>query len=76
MSDLLSDEQLTKLRAEYAHIQTIDPAGPTYPKLCTFLDGLPDSRLCQLAGAGVKFLSMLARNRCVTRGLSTQGAAP
>lgn len=63
MGALFSPAHLDKLRAEYATIQGVDPDGPTYPKMCAMLDAMPQETLQQLAGAGIKFLSGLARNR-------------
>ena len=54
---------LGRLKKEYAHIKTIDPAQPTYHKMTKMLDSLDQSHLKQLAEAGINFLSMLARNR-------------
>ena len=58
MEDLLSN-----LRKAYGNIEGIDPASPTYTKLIDFLDNLDREHLQVLADAGVKFVSMLAKNR-------------
>jgi hypothetical protein len=55
--------QLEALRAEYARINSIDPCGEAYPKLVKWLDRMPQEMLAQLAGAQIKFVSNLARNR-------------
>lgn len=55
--------QISTLRAEYSRINTIDPCGEAYPKLCKMLDALDKNALQQLAGAQIKFVSSLARNR-------------
>jgi hypothetical protein len=54
---------ISDLRKAYANINTIDPSSPTYKKLIDFLDGLDQEHLQILADAGVKFVSMLAKNR-------------
>ena len=54
---------ISDLRKAYAHLDTIDPASPVYKKLITFLDNLDREHLQVLADAGVKFVSMLAKNR-------------
>lgn len=54
---------LDQLRAEYAKINTIDPSEPTYGKIVALLDKLTQPQLKQLASAGIKFVSSLARNR-------------
>jgi hypothetical protein len=58
MEDLLSN-----LRKAYGNIEGIDPDSPTYTKLIDFLDNLDREHLQVLADAGVKFVSMLAKNR-------------
>lgn len=60
---LFSEEHIEKLRAGYAGIKTVDPEGEAYPKMCAMLDKLSQEQLKQLAGAKIKFLSGLARNR-------------
>ena len=57
------------IRAAYQNIQGIDPCQPTYGKLCDLLDSLDNDTLKGLAGAQIKFVSKLAINRCVRRGL-------
>lgn len=66
---LFSAGQLASLRAEYAKIDHVDPSQPSYGKLTTFLNGLSQPRLKQLATAEIKFVSKLAKNR-VTRDAS------
>jgi hypothetical protein len=58
------------LRAAYAGIDRIDPAAPSYKALVALLDKTDDKTLVLLASAEIKFVSMLARNRCSTRGLT------
>jgi len=62
-------KQIDTLRKEYAKIGTVDPSQPTYKKLTAFLDGLDDDQISQLSQAKIKFISGLALNRAVKRGL-------
>jgi len=65
-----SAAQLEALRTSAAGIKTIDPCGPTYPKLCAYLDGLDDRALAMVAKAKIKWFSALALNRCNRRGVA------
>lgn len=62
-SEGFTGAQLSALRDAMADVRTIDPAGDTYPRLCSFLDSLPAHLLCQLARADIRFISQLANNR-------------
>jgi len=62
-NELFSEAQIDKLRHEYANILAIDPEQPTYTNLTNKLDTMPQALLQQLAGASIKWVSMLARNR-------------
>lgn len=56
-------KHLETLRREFSNIERIDPSAPTYGKLIILLDSLDRTQLKQIAGAGIKFVSMLAANR-------------
>jgi len=58
-----SDAQLAKLRAEYGKLNTIDPSSDNYKKLTAMLDKMDKQALTKIAGANIKFMSGLARNR-------------
>jgi hypothetical protein len=62
--------QLAELRAGYAKIQAVDPAAPTYGKICAFLDKMGDDMLRQVRDGEIKWLSSLAANRCTRRGVA------
>jgi len=62
-NDLFTLAHLTTLREEYGKLQTVDPCGEAYPKLCALLDNLSNEALTQLAAARIRFVSPLARNR-------------
>jgi len=70
--DLFSPQQITVLRNRYGSIGKIDPYGPTYSKLIDLLDHASDARLKQIAGADIKFVSKLARNRLMRRGIAEE----
>jgi hypothetical protein len=70
---LLSQQQLDTLRANYARIERIDPASASYQSLIGKLNKYPQEVLQQLAGANIKFLSGLARNRFKS---TTEDASP
>jgi hypothetical protein len=61
--------QLETLRTAYAKIERIDPAGAAYGKLVALLDSMDDELLIIVKDAQIKFMSMLALNRCIRRGL-------
>jgi hypothetical protein len=63
IEESFSDAQIAKLKAEYSKINTIDPSGDGYKKLTAMLDKLDKPTLEKLAGAGIKFVSGLAKNR-------------
>lgn len=58
-----SDKELDTMRKAYASINKIDPASSGYENLIKLLNSLPQDGLKQLAGANIKFVSMLAKNR-------------
>lgn len=63
LTESFSQDHIDKLKAEYGTLQKIDPTSPSYKKLITLLDNLPQDHLKQLASADIKFISPLAKNR-------------
>ena len=59
----MTEQQMETLRVDMAKIERIDPCSETYKKMIKLLDGMPQSLLKQIAGAKIKFLSMLAKHR-------------
>lgn len=57
------------LRKEFGKIERIDPNGKLYEGLVLFLDKADDAALLEIKDAGIKFVSTLALNRCIRRGL-------
>ena len=64
-----TSQQIAALRKEYQKIGSVDPSSKTYENLTKFLDSLSDEMLKQLSQAKIKFISGLALNRVVKRGL-------
>lgn len=62
-SGRFTKKQLAEMRKSFSKIGTVDPSQPTYGKVTRYLDGLSQPLLKQIAGARIKFLSGLARNR-------------
>ncbi len=62
-------QQIDALRKEYAKIGSVDPSSKTYGNLTDFLDSLSDDMIKQLSTAKIKFISGLALNRAMKRGL-------
>lgn len=58
-----SEEQLEALGQGYEVIEKIDPGSPAYKNMIAFLNRLPQPVLKQIAGAKIRWLSPLARNR-------------
>jgi len=58
-----SPKQLDELKRRFGAINKIDPASPTYQKMIKMLDGMDQRMLKHVADSGIKFVSMLARNR-------------
>ena len=60
-------KDLDLLRAAFGSLETLDPCGPTYRKLCKILDRASDDALLAAVEADIKFVSALARNRIARR---------
>ncbi len=56
-------QQLDQLRKDYGALKTINPSSSSYKKLEKLMNNLPISALKQIAGAKIKFVSMLANAR-------------
>lgn len=67
-----SPQEITVLRNRYEKIDKIDPLSPSYEKLTDMLDNASDELLKQLAGADIKFVSKLAKNRVMRRGIDEE----
>lgn len=63
-------QMIETLRTKFDGIKSVDPCLPTYGELIKFLDRQDDKMLILLAGAQIKWVSGLAMNRCVARGIA------
>lgn len=70
-----TDAQIEALRNDFAKLDGIDPCEPSYSKLVATLDAMPDDMLQQVATVKprIKFMSLLAINRCTRRNISLEG---
>ena len=69
-NELFSSTMIATMQREYGKIAKVDPALPTYAKLCKTIDNMTDAQLRQVKDAGIKWLSSLALNRCIRRGIA------
>ena len=65
----MMQELVSILREEFGKLDRIDPDGKLYHDLCAVLDAADDAALLHAKDAGIKFVSLLALNRCIRRGL-------
>jgi hypothetical protein len=72
LEESFSDAQIARLKAEYSKINTVDPSGDSYKKLTAMLDKLDVPTLEKLAGAGIKFVSGLAKNRVLRKSMKKE----
>ena len=63
------NQQIETLRAAFGNIETMDPCGKNYQRLCAILDKADDEALKAAYAAKIRFVSRLAFNRMVKRGL-------
>ena len=71
-----SKDQIEIMRKAYGTLSRMDPSSPTYKKFIKFLEKLPKNQLKQLAGANIKFVSMLAKNRLRGESVNEKVARP
>ena len=71
-----SKDQIEIMRKAYGTLSRMDPSSPTYKKFIKFLDKLPKNQLKQLAGANIKWVSMLAKNRLRGESVNEKVAKP
>jgi hypothetical protein len=60
---------ITELQTSFSTVQTMDPCGTAYARLCAILDDASDEALRAAYEAKIKFVSPLALNRMIRRGL-------
>ena len=62
--------QIEMLRKAFGKIGRMDPEGPAYKRLCAILDRADNAALIAARDAKIAFVSPLALNRCIKRGLN------
>lgn len=67
MSNLFTNAQIQVLKEEFGKLNTVHP--DRLPDFHKMFDKMDDNQLLQVARAQIKFLSKLAVNACVRRGL-------
>ncbi|MGW8177811.1 MAG: hypothetical protein ACWGQW_03340 [bacterium] len=60
---------IEEARSLYGSIEKMDPEGKMYLGICSLLDSLSDQDLIKVRDARIKWVSTLANNRCIRRGL-------
>jgi hypothetical protein len=63
--------QINELRSTFGALQTMDPDGMIYRRLCNILDRADDNALVAIYHANIKFVSRLAFNRMIRRGVQS-----
>lgn len=64
------DDQIKTLRDGFGKVARMDPDGPIYARLCDILDQADDATLIAARNANIKWVSSLALNRCIRRGIN------
>ena len=72
LEESFSSSQISALKAEYSKINGIDPSSDNYKKLIAMLDKLDLASLKSLAGADIKFVSGLAKNRVMRKSVKEE----
>lgn len=66
---MTAKQMIPIIRSCFGSVETIDPSGPIYARLCALLDRADDNALRAVYKAKIKFVSPLALNRMIARGL-------
>jgi hypothetical protein len=72
LEESFSPSQIAALKKEYSKINGIDPSSDNYKKLIAMLDKLDLASLKSLAGADIKFVSSLAKNRVMRKSMKKE----
>jgi hypothetical protein len=62
-------QMIATISEAFGKLDRMDPGGPIYAKLCALLDRADDEALKAAYAAKIKFVSPLAFNRMIRRGL-------
>lgn len=63
-------QMITSLRAAFGNVERMDPDGPTCRRLCALLDRADNDALKAVREANINFVSALAFNRMIRRGIA------
>lgn len=66
---MTTDQMIASLRASFGSLPSMNPSGRLYAGLCALLDRADDDALKAAHKANIKFVSDLAFNRMIRRGL-------
>lgn len=66
---MTSTAQITEMKATFDNLTSMHPAGMVYRRLCNILDRADDNALVTVYRANIKFVSRLALNRMIRRGV-------
>jgi hypothetical protein len=67
---MTTSEMIISLRASFGKIERMDPNGSIYRGACSLLDRCDDDALKAVYKAKIKFVSSLALNRMIRRGIA------
>lgn len=65
---MFNPHHIEYLKTEFSRIKTVNP--DRLPQFHSMFDKMDDETLVQVSTAGIKFLSKLAQNECVRRGIN------
>ena len=65
---------INEIRSKMETVTALDPCGKFYQQTCALLDRLDAKGLKQVHEANIKFVSALAFNRMIRRGMTHEGA--
>lgn len=71
----MTSQMIASLTATFAKIERMDPNGAMYEGICNLLDRADDDALKAVHAAGIKFVSSLAFNRMIRRGIAPKAPA-
>ena len=63
-------QMIAVISEAFGKLDRMDPDGPVYAKVCALLDRADDDALKAVHAAKIKFVSPLAFNRMIRRGLA------
>jgi hypothetical protein len=61
---------INQIRQAFGSVENMDPSGSVYPRLCALLDRCDNDALKAVYAARIRFVSGLALNRMIRRGIA------